>query len=107
MPLTFTDYQTAARKTAVYPIDSALYYLALGLTNEAGEVAGKVKKSIRDNGGRLDVDALAAELGDVLWYIAELATYIKTDLGDLAQSNLDKLQDRFSRGVIGGSGDDR
>jgi NTP pyrophosphatase (non-canonical NTP hydrolase) len=69
-----------------------------------------VKKAIRDHGGRIDEDrrkALSRELGDVLWYVAEIATHLGLDLGDVAANNTDKLLDRKDRGVLDGSGDDR
>lgn len=108
----FDDYQEQSRKTMIVdgPGLTKLYYCALGLTNEAGEVAGKVKKVIRDRNGRLDAEAkemIAAELGDVLWYIARVADEVDIKLGDLAQGNLDKLLSRMDRGKIKGDGDKR
>lgn len=113
--LTFEQYQLASAETAIYPgsgtgEEKAVVYTLLGLTNEAGEVAGKYKKVLRDSGGLL-TDAkkseLAAELGDVLWYAANLAGELGFGLEDIAQANLDKLNSRKARGVIGGSGDNR
>lgn len=106
----FNNYQFRTRLTAKYPQERALEYLVLGLASEAGEVAGKYKKIIRDNNGVLDNEskqALAAEVGDVLWYCSELATELGTNLGAVAQQNINKLQSRKERGVIGGSGDNR
>lgn len=100
-----SDYQNAAVKTAVYPETHAILYPALGLAGEAGEVANKVKKMIRD--GNTDLTAIADELGDVLWYIAALASDLGVDMDTLAAKNLNKLFDRKERGVLGGSGDDR
>lgn len=106
-----SDYQRRSRATAVYPGAGAnLVYPTLGLSGEAGEVAEKVKKTIRDDGGVLSDErreALAAELGDVLWYVAQVATEAGLDLEDVAQANLDKLASRAERGVLSGSGDDR
>ncbi len=106
-----TDYQERSRVTAVYPDAGAnLLYPTLGLCGEAGEVAEKVKKMVRDDGGVLSAqrrDALAGELGDVLWYVAQLATEAGLDLDAIAASNLDKLLSRRERGVVGGSGDER
>ena len=106
-----SDYQARARATAVYPgVGANLAYPALGLCGEAGEVAEKVKKTIRDDGGVLSADrraALAAELGDVLWYVAQVATEAGLDLGDIAAGNLAKLRSRRERAVLQGSGDDR
>lgn len=109
--LTFTDYQGRSRATAVYPAhDPSFVYPALGLAGEAGEVSEKLKKIIRDKGGRLDDesrDALQKELGDVLWYVAQLATELGLSLESIANANLAKLESRQQRGVLGGSGDNR
>ncbi len=106
-----SDYQARSRATAVYPdAGSNLLYPTLGLCGEAGEVAEKVKKMVRDDGGVLSDDrraALAKELGDVLWYVAQLATEARLDLDAIAGANLDKLLSRQSRNVLQGSGDDR
>jgi NTP pyrophosphatase (non-canonical NTP hydrolase) len=106
-----SDYQRLSRATAVYPdAGSNLTYPALGLCGEAGEAAEKVKKAIRDDAGELTPerrDALAAELGDVLWYVAQLATEAGLDLDELARANLDKLLSRRDRAVLHGSGDFR
>ncbi len=107
----FTEYQEQARRTAKYPvIGLGVIYPTLGLTNEAGEVAGKIKKIFRDKAGVItDVDrqALAAELGDVLWYLAQAATELGLSLDDIAQHNIAKLLDRQARGKIQGEGDNR
>jgi NTP pyrophosphatase (non-canonical NTP hydrolase) len=104
-----SDYQARSRATAVYPgLGENLTYPALGLCGEAGEVAEKVKKAIRDDGGVLSEArraALGAELGDVLWYVAQLATEAGLDLEAIAEGNLDKLASRAARGVLAGSGD--
>jgi NTP pyrophosphatase (non-canonical NTP hydrolase) len=106
-----SDYQRRSRVTAVYPdAGSNLTYPALGLCGEAGEAAEKVKKAIRDDGGELTPerrDALAAELGDVLWYVAQLATEAGLELDQIARANLDKLLSRLDRAVLQGSGDFR
>jgi NTP pyrophosphatase (non-canonical NTP hydrolase) len=105
------EYQRLARASARYPvIGHPVIYPALGLTNEAGEVAGKIKKIFRDKDGVMDqgdVLALKSELGDVLWYLAQLATELGLSLDEIASHNIDKLQDRLSRGKIHGDGDDR
>lgn len=101
----FTHYQEKTSETAIYPEDQALQYLALGLNGEAGEVAEKIKKHIRD-GKELDED-FAKELGDVLWYLAQLINELDADMSEVAQANLDKLFDRKSRDKIQGSGDNR
>jgi NTP pyrophosphatase (non-canonical NTP hydrolase) len=106
-----SDYQQRSRATAVYPdAGDNLTYPALGLCGEAGECAENVKKAIRDDGGVLSDErraALAAELGDVLWYVAQLATEAGLDLDELAEENLTKLLSRKDRGVLQGSGDAR
>jgi len=106
-----SDYQQRSRATAVYPdAGDNLTYPALGLCGEAGECAEKVKKTIRDDGGVLSDErraALAAELGDVLWYVAQLATEAGLDLDEIAEENLAKLLSRRDRGVLQGSGDSR
>jgi NTP pyrophosphatase (non-canonical NTP hydrolase) len=99
------DYQLKAMETAVFPKEYFLIYPALGLVNEAGEYAGKVKKILR--GDTNTTEAAAAELGDVLWYLAACAKALGVDLGQIAQQNLDKLADRAARGVLKGSGDNR
>lgn len=104
----FDKYQFATAETAIYPPDQALEYLALGLASEAGEVAGKVKKYIRDGGDRLGLSVTVAdELGDVLWYAARLADDLGFALSYVAEGNLAKLRSRKARGTLGGSGDDR
>jgi NTP pyrophosphatase (non-canonical NTP hydrolase) len=109
--MNLTDYQTKSRKTAGYPaIGHALIYPTLGLVNEAGEVAGKIKKVFRDKGGEISEEtreALKAELGDVLWYLAQLATELDLSLDEIAESNIAKLYDRLERGKIKGEGDNR
>jgi NTP pyrophosphatase (non-canonical NTP hydrolase) len=97
--------------TAVYPgAGDNLIYPTLGLAGEAGEVAEKVKKLIRDDSGVLSDErraAIAKELGDVLWYVAQVATEAGLDLDEIAAANLEKLLSRAQRGVLQGSGDDR
>ena len=109
--MNFNDYQTKSRKTAKYPaIGQALIYPVLGLTNEAGEVAGKVKKIFRDKDGIIgeaERQALKGELGDVLWYLAQVCTELDLSLDDVAEHNLEKLYSRLERGKIGGEGDNR
>jgi NTP pyrophosphatase (non-canonical NTP hydrolase) len=105
------NYQEMARSTAIYPDQGAnLVYPALGLCGEAGEVAEKVKKIIRDDAGVITDakrDVIAAELGDVLWYVAQVAAELDYSLEDIASLNLEKLASRAQRGVLGGSGDSR
>lgn len=101
----FSHYQRQTEETAIYPENRDLEYLALGLNGEAGEVAEKVKKHIRD-GKELDED-FAKELGDVLWYLARLVDELDADLDEVAEQNLDKLLDRKDRDKLQGSGDNR
>jgi NTP pyrophosphatase (non-canonical NTP hydrolase) len=107
----FAAYQDRSRETARYPgAGSNPLYPTLGLCGEAGEVADKVKKVIRDRDGRFDPEVcedLRLELGDVLWYVAQLATELGLSLEDVAQANLAKLASRAARNVISGSGDQR
>jgi NTP pyrophosphatase (non-canonical NTP hydrolase) len=100
----FDSYLDEARKTAIYPRERALEYLALGLCSEAGEVASNIKKQIRDE--KADTD-YSAELGDVLWYLAMLADELGFSLAEIAEKNLAKLRDRQERGQLQGSGDER
>lgn len=101
----FDHYQDKTEETAIYPEENALSYLALGLNGEAGEVAEKIKKHIRD-GKELD-EEFAKELGDVMWYLARLIDELDADMSEVAEANLDKLFDRKDRNKLQGSGDDR
>ena len=107
----FKTYQTKARNTAIYPnLNSNIIYPTLGLVGEAGEVAEKVKKVIRDKRGIFDEESkrgIKKELGDVLWYLSNLCTELDFNLEDVALQNLEKLKLRASKGNISGSGDDR
>lgn len=111
MAIGFDDYQRQASSTAQYPNQgNNLVYPVLGLASEAGEVAGKFKKIIRDDGGVITHEsraALIAELGDVLWYVAAVSTELNASLQDVAASNLEKLKSRAVRGTIKGDGDER
>jgi NTP pyrophosphatase (non-canonical NTP hydrolase) len=104
-------YQRESRKTwNLVHTDHPIVYPTLGLANEAGELAGKVKKIFRDKGGIIseeDRQALKYELGDVLWYLAQIATELDLDLQDVAEANLEKLFSRLARGKIQGEGDYR
>ena len=110
----FDDYQEAAHGTAVYPQDAGITYsigyATLGLVGETGEIANQVKKIIRDDGGTVTRErtaTLAKELGDGLWYFAEVATKLGLQLSDIAKANLKKLYDRKDRGTLHGDGDNR
>lgn len=106
-----SDYQHRSRATAVYPdAGSNLLYPTLGLCGESGEVAEKIKKMVRDEGGVLTDErrqALSKEMGDTLWYLAQLATEAQLNLDDIAEANLAKLLSRQQRHRLNGSGDDR
>lgn len=120
--LDFNEYQKKAHETADYPegkivntkegVEHYISYIypALGLSEEAGEVAGKYAKAVRDNAGVIDEERkkeIVKELGDVLWFVSELCTSLNVSLAEVAQKNLDKLASRKERGVIHGSGDNR
>lgn len=104
MTIYMNQYQRKAVETAIFPKGNALVYLTLGLAGEAGEVANKIKKVIRDDA---PTDEIAAELGDVLWYIAVLADHLGEDLNTIAGDNLYKLSQRAAKGTLQGSGDNR
>ena len=107
----FKTYQKKSRETARYPnLGSNIVYPTLGLVGEAGEVAEKLKKVMRDKNGVFDEEskkAIKKELGDVLWYISNLCTEFNFDLEDVALVNLEKLKLRSEQGKISGSGDER
>jgi NTP pyrophosphatase (non-canonical NTP hydrolase) len=109
--LDFARYQQAAARTAPeIAVYHPIVYPTLGLAGEAGEVANKVKKIIRDRAGVVtdaDREALVLELGDVLWYLSELCTRLGISLADVADRNIAKIADRAARGVLGGDGDQR
>lgn len=107
----FSTYQRESRKTwNVITMDHSIVYPTLGLVNEAGEVAGKIKKIFRDKGGAIDDverEALKYELGDVLWYLTQICTELGLSLEEVAAANIEKLFSRLERGQIHGQGDDR
>ncbi len=107
----FDEYQKQSRRTwSLIHTDHPIVYPTLGLANEAGELAGKVKKIFRDKGGVIspeDRAALKGELGDVLWYLAQIATELELSLDDVAAANLEKLFSRLERDKIRGEGDER
>ena len=109
--MTADFYEMKASQTVIFPKTQALEYLALGLTSEAGEVAGKVKKLIRDGedmeGFELKKLAIASEIGDVLWYCAMMAKEVGVPLNEIMKENLKKLHGRKERGTLQGSGDNR
>jgi NTP pyrophosphatase (non-canonical NTP hydrolase) len=107
----FEIYQRESRKTwNAIKTDHSIVYPTLGLANEAGEVAGKIKKIFRDRQGQItdaDREALKSELGDVLWYLAQICTELGLSLEEVAEANLIKLFSRLERGAIKGDGDNR
>tara|TARA_Y100001968_G_C19391330_1_gene735759 strand:- start:169 stop:498 length:330 start_codon:yes stop_codon:yes gene_type:complete len=109
--MNLNHYQHKSRSTALYPnVGNNPIYPTLGLAGEAGEVADKVKKILRDKDGVFDQaskEAIKLELGDVLWYVAQLSSELGFELESVAQANLDKLTNRASRGLISGDGDNR
>ena len=108
--MTLNEYQEHALETAIYPAENRIIYPTLGLTGEAGEVADKVKKIIRDNHQEFTPEKKAEimkEIGDVLWYCATLSHDLGYSLDEVAQTNVDKLRSRMERSKITGSGDNR
>lgn len=106
----FKEYQARTEATAIYDDDIAMLYTALGLCSEAGEVAGKIKKVLRDNNGIFTpahIQDISSEIGDVLWYVARLAASMSLDLETIAKNNLEKLDARKNKSTISGSGDNR
>ncbi len=104
----FSEYQKIAKSTAVYPdnLEGAFFYPSIGLAGEVGELLNKIKKIARDN-AKIDKKDLEGEIGDVLWYLAQLSTELGIDFEDVAAHNLEKLKSRKERGRIAGSGDFR
>ena len=102
-------YQQESRKTWGYvAMNHPIVYPTMGLVNEAGELAGKIKKIFRDKAGVIgeaDRQALKGELGDVLWYLAQICTELDLTLEEVAEANLEKLFSRLERGQIRGDGD--
>lgn len=108
--MTLNEYQEKAVLTATYPENMKILYPVLGLCGEAGEVAEKIKKVYRDEGGVFSEDKkieITKELGDVLWYISSMARDLGVSLEGVAKINIAKLESRKERGVIHGSGDNR
>lgn len=107
----FSEYQKDSRKTAGYPaIGHKVIYPVLGLAGESGEISEKIKKIFRDKKGEFtkeDIDLLTLELGDVLWYLTQIASELGIKLDQVAEKNIAKLYSRMERGKLGGSGDKR
>jgi NTP pyrophosphatase (non-canonical NTP hydrolase) len=109
--MNFEDYQKKSRKTALYPnVGENYIYPTIGLAGETGEVSEKIKKVIRDKNGKIDDETrelLKKELGDVLWYVSQLASELGLSLDEIAEKNIEKLYSRLERGKLQGSGDNR
>jgi len=109
--MTFKSFQKKSWETAIYPNKySNLYYPVLGLTGEAGEIANKIKKIMRDDDGEiteLRKEEIFNELGNCLWYLAAICSVLEINMDEMAKKNIDKLQSRKKRGKIKGSGDKR
>lgn len=109
----FDEYQKLATRTATFDgkqLEYQLMYLALGITGEAGEIAEKVKKIMRNDEGVVSEEKrhdLTREIGDVLWYLSQLARILQVPFSDVAKTNIDKLADRAQRSVIKNDGDNR
>ena len=108
----FKEYQEKSKRTDRGPVitDGNIVYYVLGLADESGEVAGKIKKLYRDYDGKLTEEykkEIAKELGDVMWYLAQLCSKLGLSMEEVAQMNIDKLASRLERGHIHGNGDNR
>ena len=102
----FSEYQLKASRTAIYPKEYRIFYPCLGLSAEVGELNNKVKKKMRDN-AVLNKEDMEGEIGDVLWYLSQVANDLDLSLDEIAKKNIEKLASRMKRGVIKGSGDNR
>jgi len=107
----FETYQKLSRKTALYPdVGKNFTYPSLGLAGETGELIEKIKKLIRDKSSKIDDEfetEVKKEMGDVLWYLTQLATELGISMNEVAEENVEKLKSRFERGKISGKGDNR
>ena len=104
--MTLNEYQKSAKRTVMYPSQYGFEYTAVSMAGEVGEYCNKVKKIMRGD-GHISNEALAHELGDILWYVSQAARECGYELEEIAQMNLDKLADRYKAGTIKGSGDER
>ncbi|HAR99519.1 MAG: putative pyrophosphatase [Candidatus Moranbacteria bacterium GW2011_GWC2_37_73] len=107
----FNEYQKESRKHAIYPgIGSNFSFPVIGLAGETGEVAEKIKKIIRDKDGVVDDSSreeVGKELGDVLWYLSQIASEFELSLDDVANDNIEKIRSRRERNMTHGNGDNR
>jgi len=107
--LNFNEYQEWTSTTSILN-DMQIDYFTIALAGEVGEIAEKVKKVFRDKNGVFDPKdkkALAKELGDVMWYIAQFSRNLGYPLQEIIEMNIEKLESRKKRNVLGGSGDSR
>ena len=108
--MNFNTYDVESSKTKHTDFDISLSYLVLGLNEEAGEVAGALKKCLRDHNGQFDEarrNNMLKELGDTLWYLNQICSKLGSTLQEVAKTNIKKLKDRAARGTLRGSGDHR
>lgn len=109
--MTFNDYQKEANKTAIYPDRGHNFvYPVLGILGEAGEVAEKIKKIWRDKNNIINEEdkiEIKKEIGDVLWYLSQLATELEIDFDDVANTNILKINSRLEHQQTHGNGDNR
>jgi len=102
------EYQKLANKTSVFPKQYLMTYPIIGLAGEVGELANKYKKVLRGDPSLGEVyKQMEGELGDILWYVAAIATSFGWDLSQVAEANIAKLKDRKDRNMIKGAGDGR
>lgn len=108
----FSDYQDRAEETAIFPdelpdfVNTGQVYTVLGQAGESGEISEKMKKAIREDDEQY-IQEMRDEVGDVLWYLSQVCEEFDWDMGDVAQENIEKLQDRQRRGKLEGKGDSR
>jgi NTP pyrophosphatase (non-canonical NTP hydrolase) len=102
----FSEYQVKSKEFMLRSANNS-EYLFSGLAGEVGEVCSVYAKAIRDNEGGVVTTSLGKELGDVLWFVSQIATYYGMSLDDIAHYNLDKLEMRKYKGTLQGNGDDR
>lgn len=109
--MNFEEYQKKSRKTAIYPdLDNNWAYPVMGLCGEAGEIADKMKKVMRDDDNIVTEEKkkeVRKEIGDVLWYVSQLASELGLSLDEIAEGNIEKLYSRKNRGTLSGDGDNR
>jgi NTP pyrophosphatase (non-canonical NTP hydrolase) len=106
----FNEYQKRSQYSLISGDYPELMYTTLALVGEAGEIADKVKKVYRDNGGVVPNEKrsdITREMGDLLWYLARLATHLEVSFDSIAQENLTKLAERADEGTLSGEGDNR